>query len=265
MAAAVDPKEASRCRSTSLQGRVAIVTGGTGGIGSAVVAHLATLGAQVVIGYVGDRSLVDHLLSTINTSSTPQAIAVEADVSDPAQVKALFDRAEQAFGKVHILVTTAAVIDDSYPTLANTSDEKWDWVFNINAKGTFMCCREAANRVVKGGGGRIITFSSSTVGSLRLGYGAYAATKGAIETMTKIMSRELKGTLITANAIAPGPIATPMFYAGKTESDVETIVEENPLCRIGGPEEIASFVGFLASDAGEWINAQVIRCNGGYV
>lgn len=255
---------ASERFSTSLEGRVAIVTGGTGGIGSAVASHLASLGAHVVIGYIGDPSLADHLLSTIN-AATPRAIAVEADVSDPAQVKALFDRAESAFGKINILVTTAAVIDDTYPTLADTSDEKWDWVFSVNAKGTFLCCREAANRIVRGGGGRIITFSSSTVGSLRPGYGAYAATKGAVETMTKVLARELKGTMITANAIAPGPTKTPMFYAGKTEKDVEDIRRENPMEKIGCPMDVAPLVGFLASDACEWVNAQVIRCNGGYV
>ncbi|RWR85400.1 short-chain type dehydrogenase/reductase-like protein [Cinnamomum micranthum f. kanehirae] len=258
---------AAKKLSTSLEGRVAIVTGGTGGIGSAVASHLASLGANVVIGYIGDPTLAEHLLSTINAAATtiPRAIAVEADVSDPAQVKALFDRAESAFGKINILVTTAAVIDDTYPTLADTSDEKWDWVFSVNAKGTFLCCREAANRIVRGGGGRIITFSSSTVGSLRLGYGAYAATKGAVETMTKVLARELKGTMITANAIAPGPTTTPMFYAGKTEKDVEDIRRESPLERIGCPMDVAPLVGFLASDAGGWVNAQVIRCNGGYV
>ncbi|XP_058105894.1 NADPH-dependent aldehyde reductase-like protein, chloroplastic [Magnolia sinica] len=251
--------------STSLHGRVAIVTGGTGGIGSAVVLHLASLGANVVIAYIGDHKVADDLVSKISNSSYPRAIAVEADVSDPAQVKNLFDQAESTFSKIHILITTAAVCDCSYPSLANTSVEVFDWTFSVNCKGTFICCREAANRLVKGGGGRIITFSSSGVVSLRPGYSVYAASKAAIETMTKILARELKGTMITANSIAPGATMTPMFYGGKSEEVVEMIVGESPMLRLGAPEDIAPMVGFLAGDAGEWVNAQVIRVNGGYI
>lgn len=135
----------------------------------------------------------------------------------------------------------------------------------MNAKGTFLCCREAARRIVKGGGGRIITMSSSTVGSIREGYGAYAATKAAIEVMTKVMAKEMKGTGITANAVAPGPIATAMFYEGKTEEKVRMAKELSPMGRLGEPRDVAPVVGFLAGDDAEWVNGQVIRINGGYV
>nr|CAD1822443.1 unnamed protein product [Ananas comosus var. bracteatus] len=234
---------ADSCRRLPLKDRVAIVTGGAGGIGSALV-------TAINAAHGGDK----------------RAVAVEVDVSKADQVKALFDAAADAFGpELHILVTAAAVLDYDFPFIAETSEESFDRMFSTNAKGSFLCCREAANRLVQGGGGRIITFSSSGVGSLRPGYGAYAATKGAVEVMTKILARELRGTGITANGVAPGPTATPMFYNGKTESEQASCVAEIPLGRLGQPEDVAPLVGFLASDAGEWVNAQIIRCNGGNI
>lgn len=140
------------------------------------------------------------------------------------------------------------------------------WIFySVNARGAFLCCKEAANRLIRGGGGRIIMLSSSMVGALRPNFGAYAASKAAVEAMIHILAKELKGTGITANCVAPGPIATDMYYAGKTEEQVKAAIEESPLSRLGETKDVAPLVGFLATDAGEWVNGQVIRVNGGYV
>lgn len=250
-----------------LEGRVAIVTGGSGGIGGEICRHLASLGAKVVISYFGDQKPAGQLVASINQNQAqPQAVAVESDVTDPTQVGALFDEASRVFGpNLHIFVAAAGVQDPKYPSMAETSVESWERVFNTNAKGTFLCCREAAKRLVRGGGGRIITMSSSTVGSLRPGYSTYSASKAAIEVMTKVLAKELRGTRITANAVAPGPIATAMFFEGKTEERIRTVAVENPMQRLGEPRDVAPMVGFLSSDAGEWVNGQIIRLNGGYV
>ncbi|KAL6185679.1 hypothetical protein ACLB2K_041807 [Fragaria x ananassa] len=179
-------------------------------------------------------------------------------------VKLLFDMAEQEMGaQVHILVNCAGVLDPKYPSLADTTVNDWDNTFNINTKGAFLVCREATNRLARGAGGRIIMITTSVVGGLMPGYAAYAASKAAVETMTKIVAKELKGSGITANCVAPGPVATELFFAGKSEETVNRITEACPLGRLGQPHDVSQVVGFLAGDAGEWINGQVLRVNGG--
>jgi 3-oxoacyl-[acyl-carrier protein] reductase len=260
--------------SLPLDGRVAIITGGSRGIGRAITVHLRSLGAKVVINYASSSNQANLLVAELNTSSStavnssspPVAIAVRADVSNPDQVKTLFDRAEEEFGcQAHILVNCAGVLDPKYPTLANTTVEDWDMTLNVNAKGAFLCCREATNRLARGGGGRIIMITSSLVGSPLPGYAAYVASKAAVESMTKIVAMELKGSGITANCVAPGAVATEMFFSGKTEEMVKRIADACPLGRLGEADDISGIVGFLAGDAGEWINGQIIRANGGSV
>ncbi|XP_004493647.1 NADPH-dependent aldehyde reductase-like protein, chloroplastic [Cicer arietinum] len=253
--------------SQSLHDRVAIVTGSSRGIGREIALHLASLGARLVINYTSNSNCADSVAAEINANqATPRAIIVHADVSDPDGVKSLFDSAEQAFNSpVHILVNSAGVLDAKYPTIENTTVESFDRIMNVNARGAFLCGKEAANRLKRGGGGRIILLTTSLVEALKPGYGAYTASKAAVEAMVKIMAKELKGTGITANCVAPGPVATEMFFEGKSEESVKKAVEESPFGRLGETKDIASVVGFLATDASEWINGQVIRVNGGYV
>lgn len=255
-----------------LNGRVAIVTGASRGIGRAIAIHLRSLGAKIVINYAASSNQADLLASELNSSSAavdnPVAVAVKADVSSPDDVKSLFDRAELEFNTpAHILVNCAGVLDSKYPTLANTAIEDWDATFNVNARGAFLTCREAANRLARGGGGggRIIMISTSLTGAATPGYGAYAASKAAVETMTKIVAKELKGSGITVNCVGPGPVATELFFAGKSEETVRRMMDACPLGRLGEPNDVAQIVGFLVSDGGEWINGQVIRVNGGAI
>lgn len=163
------------------------------------------------------------------------------------------------------MVTSAGVIDPTYSSLAELDTAWFDRIFAVNTRGTFLCIKEAAKRVVRGGGGRIVTVSSSTTAAFKERYGAYVASKAAVEAMTKILAKELKGSLITVNAVAPGPVATEMFFEGKTEEMVNRAIEQSPLGRLGKVEDVAPLVGFLVGDAGEWVNGQVIRVNGGYV
>ncbi|TVU41589.1 hypothetical protein EJB05_15120, partial [Eragrostis curvula] len=245
-----------------LAGRVAIVTGASRGIGRAIASHLSALGASLVLGYASSSAEAESL-----AASLPRAVAVRADVADEAAVRALFDAAERAFGSPpHILVANAGVLDDAYPTVAATSAASFDRVVGVNLRGAFLCLREAANRLPpggEGGGGRIIAVTSSVTGSHPTGYAAYTASKAAVEAMVRTMAKELKGTRITANCVAPGATATDMFFAGKSEDTVRMYAETNPMERLGEPGDIAPVVGFLCTDAADWVNGQVIRANGG--
>nr|GEW82481.1 short-chain type dehydrogenase/reductase-like [Tanacetum cinerariifolium] len=215
-------------QSLPLQDRVAIVTGGSRGIGKAISLHLASLGTKL-----------------------SPAIAIKADVSDPLQVQTLFDAAESAFDSpIYVMVNAAGIMDPTYPLIMNSSLEEFDRIFAVNTRGAYLCCKEAAKRLKQGGGGRIICLTTSLVGALKPGYGPYTASKAAVEAMVKILAKELKGTKITANCVAPGPIATEMFFEGKTEEMVNKAIEMIPLGRLGVPEDVSPLVGFLASDGG---------------
>ncbi|OWM78805.1 NADPH-dependent aldehyde reductase-like protein, chloroplastic isoform X2 [Punica granatum] len=249
-----------------LNGRTAIVTGSSRGIGRAVAAHLALLGAKVVVNYTSTGSQADLLADEINSTAPGSATTFRADVYDPTHVRSLFDAAEKAFGcPVSVLVNSAGVMDSAHSTIAETPVEEFDKIFSVNARGAFLCCREAANCLKRGGGGRIILLSSSLVGALKPTYGAYTASKAAVEMMTKILAKELKGTGITVNCVAPGPIATDLFFAGRSEEYVKNVIDACPMGRLGETEDVAPVVGFLATDASEGINGQVIRVNGGFV
>lgn len=253
-----------------LNGRIAIVTGGSRGIGRAIALHLASLGANLVIGYASNSTQADHVVSEINSSDPSghrRAVAVQANVADPAAVKALFDQAESAFPgirKAHILINCAGVVIQNTPTLANTAIEDWDMVFGINTRGTFLCCREAAIRLGRGGGGRIVNFSTTMNAKPLPGFAASSASKAAVEAMTKFLAKELKGTGITANCVAPGPIATDIFRALANDGALKRAIDECPLGRLGETKDVVPVVGFLVTDEAEWINGQVIRLNGGY-
>lgn len=255
-----------------LENRVAIVTGSSRGIGKAIALHLASLGAKLIINYSSSNStsLANDVVSQINSNKSMNdsiAVAVKADISDPDEVRSLFDAAESAFqSPVNILVNSAAVCDGKRPTIMNTDLEDFDRTFSVNTRGSFLCCKEAANRMInRGGGGRIICVTSSATASFRAGNGAYTASKAAVEAMVKLLAKELKGTGITANCVAPGPIATDMFFNAATEEKVKKVIDECPHGRLGQSEDVAPVVGFLASDASEWVNGQIIRVNGGYI
>ncbi|MEV4458758.1 SDR family oxidoreductase [Microbispora sp. NPDC049633] len=240
--------------------RVAVVTGGSRGIGRAVATTLAARGLAVVVGYQGSSSAAGEVVDAI-TSAGGRAIAAQADVADENAVAAMFDAADKAFGGVDVVVNSAGRL--SLSPIADLDLDDLDALHRTNIRGTFVVAREAARRVRDGGA--IITMSTSVVGLQLPNYGAYVASKGAVEAMTLVLARELRGREITVNAVAPGPTATELFFNGKDEATIERLAKQPPLERLGTPEDIAEVVAFLTSPAGHWVNGQVVRANGGIV
>ncbi len=240
--------------------KVALVTGASRGIGMAIAERLARDGYTLIVNYAENAAPAEALVRKIQQAGG-QALAAQADISDAASVRRMFDAAESAFGGIDVLVNNAGIM--SLSTLADSDDAAFDRQIAVNLKGTFNTLREAAKRLRNGG--RIVNFSSSVVGLLQPTYGVYAATKAAVEAMTSILAKELRGRNITVNAVAPGPTATDLFLKGKPQEVVDRLAKLAPLERLGQPGDIADVVAFLAGPDGAWINGQVLRANGGII
>lgn len=244
----------------NLEGKVAIITGASRGIGSAIARQLSALGAKVVVNYSNNAVKAEEVVEEI-TKSGEQAVAIKADVSNIKDVERLFSETITKFGKVDILVNNAGVI--LYKLLSDVTEEEFDKLFNINVKGTYFACQQAMKHMEDNG--RIINFSTSVVGSMFPTYSVYAATKGAVEQITRQLAKEFGPKKITINAVAPGPINTELFNVGKTDEQIEAIRQMNSFGRIGEPDDIANAIEFLVSDKAQWITGQTLRINGGYV
>lgn len=190
-----------------------------------------------------------------------QAVAAQADVADEGAVSAMFDVANERFGGVDVVVNSAGRMTLS--TIAELNLDDLDAMHRTNIRGTFVVAREAARRVRDGGA--VVTFSTSVVGLQFPTYGGYVASKGAVEAMTLVLARELRGRNITVNAVAPGPTGTALFFEGKDEATIERLAKQPPLERLGTPDDIANVIAFLTSAAGHWVNGQVVRANGGMI
>jgi 3-oxoacyl-[acyl-carrier protein] reductase len=238
--------------------RVAIVTGASRGIGAAIAERLAREGHSVIVNYGGDARAAEAVVATI-TQAGGAAQVFQANVADPAAVKAMFDAAEQAFGGVDVLVNNAGVME--LAPITETEDEMFDRTVAINLKGVFNGLREAGKRLRDGG--RIINLSTTVVGTYFANYGAYAASKAGVEALTRVFAKELGARGVTVNAVAPGPVETSLFVTGKSEAQLQAARERSPLGRLGQPDDIAGVVAFLAGPDAGWVNGQVIRANGG--
>ena len=238
---------------------VAIVTGGSRGIGRAICQRLAADGFAVVVNYAGNTAKADETVKSIEFNGG-RAIAIQADVANQQDVERLFADTEQTFGRVDVVVNSAGIMPTA--KISRDSLDDFDRVIATNLRGTFLIMAQAAQSLKEGG--RIIALSSSVLAKSFPGYGPYIASKAGVEGLVHVLANELRGRMITVNAVAPGPVGTELFFKGKSEEQVEQIARLAPLERIGQPDEIAAAVSFLAGPDGGWVNSQVLRVNGGF-
>jgi 3-oxoacyl-[acyl-carrier protein] reductase len=239
--------------------KVAIITGGSGGIGRVVAKRLANDGFAIAVHYAGNPTKAEPVVGEINDGGG-KAIAVQADVAKAADIENLFKQTLEAFGKIDVVVHSAGIMP--LLPIAGGNVETFDKVIATNLRGAFLVLGRAAQHLPAGG--RIIAFSSSVIAKSFPNYGPYIASKAGVEGLVKVLAHELRGRNITVNAVAPGPIPTDLFLKGKTEAQIEEFKKLPPLERLGQAEDIAGVVSFLAGPDGGWVNAQVLRANGGF-
>ena len=240
--------------------RAALVTGGTGGMGRVIAAQLAADGFDVAVAYVGSIDLADATVGEIKEHGRRGA-AFAADIADEEPASALFDAIEDRFGRLDVVVHTAGI---NHPIpLIDLDLADFDAIHRINVRGTFVVNQQAARRVR--GGGSIVNVSSQAVRLAPPALSAYTASKAAIDTLTRILAKELRGRDITVNAVAPGPTATAAFLASTPAEEQEQLAAAPPLGRLGRPEDIAGVVSFLVGPTGRWVNGQVVYANGGFI
>lgn len=237
-----------------LQGKVAIVTGSSRGIGRAIAERLGRDGANVIINYAGSEDKAKEVVQAIEAVGS-KAFAIKADLSNPDDVRHLFDETEKQFGRLHILVNNAGTFVMK-PAIDITLEE-FDKVMSINVRGVFLTLQEAARRIQDGG--RIVNLASNVTVQSLANQSVYAASKAAVEQFTRVLAKELGTRQITVNAVAPGATETDMV----PDEARDVVPKMTPLGRLGQPEDIADVVGFVVSEEARWITGQIIGVNGG--
>jgi 3-oxoacyl-[acyl-carrier protein] reductase len=238
----------------------AIVTGASGGIGRVVAKRLAKDGFAICVHYAGNPAKAQSVVVEINNAGG-KAVAVQADVAKASDVENLFKQTLEAFDEVDVVVHSAGIMP--LLPISGGDVETFDKVITTNLRGTFLVLGQAAQHVPAGG--RIIAFSSSVIAKSFPTYGPYIASKAGVEGLVRVLANELRGRNITVNAVAPGQVETELFLKGKSAARIDELKKMNPLERLGQPEDMANIVSFLAGPDGGWVNAQVIRANGGFV
>ena len=242
----------------NLAGKTLFITGASRGIGVALAKRLAADGFAVVINYANSATAAEELAESLK-SDGHKAIAVKADIARPDAVTALFDKTIAEFGWVDVIVNNAGVMTTQ--PIAEMNDATFDAMMDINVRGTFNMLREGAKHLRDHG--RVINFSTTALHLKLPGYAVYNATKAAVEAMTAVYAKELRGRQITVNAVAPGPVATELFLKGKTDEQIAQFSKMPPLDGLGQPDDIAGVVSFLAGTDSGWVDGQTLRANGG--
>jgi len=238
--------------------RTALVTGGTGGMGRVIATKLAADGFDVAVAYVGDVDLADATIGEIKDQGRRGA-AFAADIADEGAVSELFDAIDDHFGRLDVVVHTAGI--NRPAALIDLDLADLDAIHRVNVRGTFVVNQQAARRIRDGGS--IVNVSSTMVRVAPPALSAYAASKSAVDTLTRILAKELRGRDITVNAVAPGPTATAAFLSSTPAEEQEQLAALPPLGRLGRPDDIAGVVSFLVGPTGRWVNGQVVYANGG--
>lgn len=243
-----------------LIGKVALVTGASRGMGREIAETFAVHGAKVIVNYANNKSQADNVVHSIQYNGG-EAVAIQADIGNMPEMNRLFEKVISTYGQLDILVNNAGIMITK--PLTQITEEDFDKQFSVNVKGTYFAIQRAIKYMKKNG--RIINFSTSVAGQMFPTYSVYAGTKGAVEQFTRQLAKELGSKDITINAIAPGPVNTELFTAGKTEEQIHTIGSGNDFGRLGEPEDISKVALFLASEESGWITGQTIRVNGGFI
>lgn len=239
--------------------KTAIVTGASRGIGREIAKRLAADGFSVVVNYSANAAQADEAVSEIQAAGG-NAIAVKANVSKENEVEQLFEHTISKLGQINVVVHSAGIM--SLSPIIDNDVQLFDSVIATNLRGTFLVLAQSAKHITDGG--RIIALSSSVIAKSFPSYGAYIASKAGVEGLVRVLANELRGRNVTVNAVAPGPIATELFLQGKTQEQIEQLSKLAPIERLGEPLDIARVVSFLAGPDGGWVNAQVLRANGGF-
>ncbi|MGG3122769.1 SDR family oxidoreductase [Priestia megaterium] len=243
-----------------LEGKVAIITGASRGIGRKVAEQLADLGAKVTINYSSSPDKAEEVVKEIQGKGG-KAIAIQADISQIDDIERLFLETISAFEKVDILINNAGIMINK--PLTEVTEADYNKQFSVNVKGTFFACQQAMKYMEEEG--HIVNISTSVNGQMFPTYSVYSGTKGAVEQFTRQLAKEFGPKKITINAVAPGPVDTELFSVGKTEQQIEGMKKMNAFGRLGEPEDISNVIEFLVSEKSKWVTGQTLRVNGGFI